>query len=485
MSEVDNQGANVAPESIAEEQKKVIIERNSVDYRSVYENNAAFTGGVYQSFKTPLPAYSLSDMVEHVARWKRSDESDARLEELTMFATPEDIGSRISKRDNALWGQSLPGPNGEMGIRPRNTSKNGALSVLTSLTGGGTQVKMLMPASGFYITFSAPTELEMCDFDFSSALETSIVGMDTAGLLMNASSGVYIRNQVNFAINYAVDTSLVHNRENIRTVILNRLNERDYGLVLLGPMIAKFLGGFPYTLTCSVDACDYEEDKRVNLGRLIHYDRKALTNRQLEILDTYTDSSSLTEKLYAEYHEEFVRVKGSSTTIGNDEQGKLILNYYHPSIQRYFYFTDKWVNDVESSNNVIMTTMATEDQRRRHLQTRAEARRMLRYQHLIQSIESVAPTGETEVVTDEEEIAEILRGLCANPELVKKVEVDIQEFIVNSSITLIGYRAQECPKCKTKPSAGNEFISMSPDSVFFMLVQLVSETYKGLANPDV
>ena len=464
---------------------KVEIKRDAADYRSVYENSANFTGAVYESFKTPLPAYSLSDMVEHVAKWPRNELSDARLEELTMFATPEDLGTRIVQRDNAIWGQGLPGPNGDMGIRPRNTAKNGALSVLTSLTGGGAQIKMLMPASGFYITFSAPTESEMCDFDFASALDTSIVGMDTTGLLLNASSGVYIRNQVNFALNYAVDCSMVHNRENIRTTVLNRLNERDYGLVLLGPMIAKFLGGFPYTLTCSVDKCDYEEDKRVNLARLVHYDRMALTEKQLTILDTYTESSSMTDAIYKEYHDEFKRVKDSTTTIGTEETGQLILNYYHPNIGRYFNITDNWVRDVEDSNNVIMTTMATEDQRRRHLQTRAETRRLLRYQHLIESIESVAATGERELVTDDKQIEEILRGLCADPTLVKSVESDIHKFIVSSSLTMIGYRAEECPSCHTKPTPGNEFIPMSPDSVFFMLVQLVSETYKALANPDV
>lgn len=491
MSEDNNQGANVAPASPEQEvqtqeaPKPVVINRGPVDYRNPYENNAAFTAGIYSSFKTPLPAFSLKDMVEHVTQWDQSERNDERLEELTMLATPDDIGTRIAQRDDAEWAQSLPGPNGEMGIRPRNTAKNGALSVLSSLTGGSTQIKVLMPASGFYITFSAPTEAELCDFDFSSALETSIVGMDTAGLLMNASSGVYIRNQINFALNYAVDTSLVHNRETIRTIILNRLNERDYGLVLLAPMIAKFLGGFPYTLTCSVNQCDYEEEKRLNLARLVHYDRKALTEKQLTILDTYSDSGSLTDEKYKEYHDEFVRVKGSTTTIGDDERGKLILHYAHPSIQRYFFFTDKWVQDVEDNNNVIMSTMATEDQRRRHLQTRAEARRMLRYQHLIEKIESVAPSGETEVITSEDEIGEILRGLCANPEMVRTVENDIQKFIVNSSLSLIGYRANECPSCKAKPSTGNEFISMSPDSVFFTLVQLVSETYKGLANPDV
>jgi hypothetical protein len=403
----------------------------------------------------------------------------------SLFSTPNSLGERMWSREDSEWAQTLQGPTKAIGARPKSAMMGGAHAILSAMTGSGTPISIFMPASGFYVTFTAPEETDLCDYDFSWGLESSLVGVSSTGMLLNASSGIYLAHQFNFALQFVEDTTLVHNRENLRTKILSRLNEQDYGLFVIGPMIAKFLGGFPFVLECSVGTCNHEQETKINLARIINYDRKALTARQLEIVEKCNSSSTLTDELFEEYQSEHRKVKASRLLVRELPGGeKVYLDLEHPNIGKYLDFSAEWVREVEDTNNIVMSTMATEAQRRRHLSTRAEARRLTRYRHMVKAIVTVTEDNEESSIVDEKVIKDYLVKFSAHPDLARRVEQLIDEYVVQSQLSLIGYMAFECAGCGTKPTPGNEFVPISPDQLFFTLAQQVSTLFTMLANPD-
>lgn len=457
-------------------------------YRPVDENKVPFAASEYINYRTPLSMHHTNQVAnESTKSWGSMSNVDMeeKLSNLFSLSTPNSIGERAFSRPGSEWAQTLQGPTKEIGVRQNGQALGSAHSIISSLTGSGTPITLFMPASGFYVTFDAPDEMDLCDYDFSYALESSIVGVSTTGMLLNASSGIYLAHQINFALNHVSDCSLVHNRENIRTKILSHLDERDYGFFVLAPLVAKFLGGYPFTLECSVGTCNNKRDAIINLARILWYDRKALTKKQLELAEKFNHSSSMDEKSYLEYRGEHSKIKESRPLIHTTPGGDCVyFTLEHCSIGEYIDHSTKWVKNVSDDNNVVMSTLATEKQRHSHLAKRAESRRLLRYAHLVKSIDVETDAGELSSITDKGEIEKQLIKFCAKPTLVREVERKIGSFIVASSISLVGYMAFECDACGAKPEPGMEFVAISPDSVFFTLAHQVSLIVGALTEVD-
>lgn len=455
--------------------------------RDVEQSGMPFTADDYQPFKTPLPMHTITQAAAEVERsWQHFTKADYqnKLTNISLFSTPAGLGERMYTRPGALWAQTIQGPTKEIGPRPGGKQLSAAAQILSTVTGSGPDVTLFMPASGFYVSFQAPDESALCDYDFTWGLEASIVGVSTTGMLLNASSGIYLAHQFNFALDHAVDSTIVHNKDTLRTTLMNRLDEQDYGLFVLGPLIAKFLGGFPFTLECAVGTCNHQRDTKINLSRIVNYDRNLLTARQLEIAEKCNTSSSMTDALYNEYKAEHKKVKESRAEIITVGDAKVFLELEHCNIGRYLEMSSTWVKGVEEANNTIMSSLATEVQRRKHLNTRAEARRLLRYQHMVKAIVTVNGDGVEDSITNVKEIERYLTEFSSKPSLAHRIEEKIEEFIVASQLSLIGYMAYECESCKTAPAPGEEFITISPDTLFFTLAQQVSSLFKALANPE-
>ena len=439
----------------------------------------------YREFKTPLPMHTLTQTSKEVPlSWTNftTEQYEDKLSKVGLFATPNEIGDKMWARPGADWQQTLQGVTIEMGCRPKGMALSGAHQLLSALTGTGTPISLLMPGSGFYVSFTAPDETDLCDYDFTWGLESAIVGTSSTGMLLNAASGIYLAHQFNFALQHVDGCTLVHSKDNLRNSILSHLDESDYGLFVLGPFIAKFLGGFPFTLECSNGKCNHQRDTRISLPRIINYDRNGLTTRQIEILEKYSNSNTLTEALYAEYKSEHKKIKESRILIIEDKKASVYFDLEHCNIGTYIDSSSEWVREVEDTNNVIMSTMATEVQRRKHLRTRAEARRLLRYAHMVKAIVTVDEHGAEFSVTDRAEIKHYLNLLSAKPSLVASIEEGIENFIVHSQLSLIGYMAYTCESCGKEAEVGEEFVPISPDTLFFTLAQQVSSLYQMLAD---
>lgn len=443
---------------------------------------------MYQEYKFALLnacAQTLANEVE--ASWGDIDNEERlkRIAELTSLVTPKDIGSIIANRPGSDWNQYIDLPGGGRAAIRKGGGGTRAMSLISSLTGDGESITMLMPASGIYVEFKAPKEEAFCDFDFKVSQDQGYVGLDTSGMLLSAASVVNSAHQFNFALDHAINASIVHSKDNLANTLRARIKSQDLVLFNMGPLIAMFIGGFPFELTCPVGKCNHREDILLGLARIVNYDRNMLTEKQLDILAKYNTMGGMPESVYDEYQKDHKLVTESRVLIGEPKEGfKVYLELEECSAGFYISEGNEWINKVEDNNNIVMSNFATETQRRQHIELRGEVNKLLRYQHLFGSIVAIeTETGDVvERIDDRAKVLAHMEKMTGKSHIASRIQSDIVNFIAARQISLLGFMAEKCAECGHKAEKGNEFVSISPDLLFFMLSQAVSSVQQVAAE---
>ncbi|ENZ5065050.1 hypothetical protein ACGLE7_001040 [Escherichia coli] len=395
-------------------------------------------------------------------------------------------------RGDTAWEQRVMLPDGKASgaIAPRDNMHTGALAALRRVRKSGIPNMVWLPATGIYVGFRAPHERDLCDFDMRLTLETATIGMQTYGLMLSSSSGVYMRHMVEFALQFVTEATIDCAGNDLRTVLLDTIDLADYWLVILGPLQAKWPSGIPWTLMCGEDGCTQQEDVKLNIARCIRFGsglfsdlQKQLWARQrgterpvISIAEQreYIAAHQVDPSSVFEYHD--VRVEFGRSTLGS-----------------FFDSTEKWIEDVNASTTAALSEFATERERESHMRLTAEARRLTRYAHMVKSItvnEQREVNGEMQVIpqteTDTAKIVEMLEELSSDRIYVGQFENAIAEYNERTRLAVFGYMGKRCPACgKThgeKDGLYRGIVTISPDRVFFVLSRVVSEIQKFLLD---
>lgn len=477
------------PEATAETQSSTPVSFKpanfNMDIRTpIDENPKKNSSGIYKSFEYTLVNGTPTDISkEYDESWGdlTREEKEEKISTLTLFGTPNDIGSLIAQRSHSDWANFISGPTKKIGTRVGGNVTR-ARALISTLSGGNQGITMFMPASGFYVEFKSPNESDLCDFDFKLSQENSIVGVDTSGMLLSATSAVNVGHLFNFALEYVTDCTLTHNKEQLSNTIRTRLKSQDHGLFVLGPLIAKFIGGFPFDIVCPAGKCNHVRDIVLNLARVINYDRFMISHEQAKIVERCSSMGSMSQKDYDEYQAEHSLAPESRILLGEVEGNEIYLTLKECSIGYFIEQGLDWVSEVEDSNNLVLATFATEVQRAQHINLRSNVRKLMRYKHLFNSIEIIGVDGDVEIIDDRKELLEEMESFAGQLELSARIQRDIGKFVIARQISLIGYMATECEACKRPVTPGEEFVSLSPDMLFFMLSQAVSSVQQVAAE---
>lgn len=405
------------------------------------------------------------------------------------YYSPANIGLGALSREGSEWANSYTGE-GITPIRAKShrRSGNSATALLSRITNTGAPITLHMPYTGIYVQFSAPTESEYCDYDILQAMDTSQVGMNSFGLQLSASSGIYMRHMVEFCLRYATSTTYDTEGGDIAQALINVLDERDYISVLMGPTLAKFPGGIPWEMICPEGSCRHVDHITMNIARALRYDNNALNDYQKQFLSSRKAPNSVSDEDIAKYREQFRKPKSSVFTI-NYEDNIVNIHLKYTTLGEYLNKSSDWAREINESTTDALGNYATEHQRNSHLRTRAESRRLTRYSHRVEKIEVVIdPEGEDlrAMSVSDKEITDLLVQLSANPKVVTEFEEHINVYTDETTYMVMGYMAKACPSCGTKPETKTgEFrgiIPISPDRVFFGLSQAISSTQIALRD---
>lgn len=397
-------------------------------------------------------------------------------------------------REDTAWEQrvQLPGMSKPVGfITPRNSQHTGAIAALRRRRKSGIPNWVWLPATGIFVGFRAPLEREICDFDIQLTLETAKIGMQTYGLMLSASSGIYLSHMVEFALRFVTDCTLDCEGNDMKTVLLDTIDLADYWLLLIGVMQAKYPGGLPWTLICGHEGCGYQEDIRLNLARCIRMGTSLYTDMQRSLWAQQRGKEDVTisrleQRKFVEEH-----LKDPSATFVSDG---ITVKFGRSTLGKFFDNTERWVEENNTASTSALAEKGTEREREDHLRLITEARRLTRYAYMVESItvtEEVLQDDEIREVstteTDTDKIIQILEELSSDRHYVYEFEAAAANYNERSRLAVFGYMGQKCPSCgKThegeKEGTYRGIVTISPDRVFFELSRVVSEIQRYLRD---
>jgi len=409
----------------------------------------------------------------------------------TLHNTAQAFDMALS-RDDTPWEQRvrLPGFEKPAGlISPRDNMHSGPIAALRRRRKTGIPNSVWLPATGIYVGFRAPNEREFCDFDMQLTLETATIGMQTYGLMLSSSSGVYIRHMVEFALGFVTECTLDCEGNDMKTVLLDKIDIADYWLVILGPIQAKFPAGLPWTLVCGHDGCGHQQDVKLNIARCIRMGTSLYTDlqRNLWAHQRGVDDYTITQAQQAEFVNQ--HLKDPSAVF---ERDGVTVTFGRCTLGDFFDHTETWMSDINASTTAALSSNGTEREKENHMRLTAETRRLTRYAHLVESItvvEERTVDGETVQTTETErdyaKIVKMLEELSPDRLYVAEFEAAIANYNERSRLAVFGYMGQKCSQCggdhggeKEGPYRG--IVTISPDRVFFELSRVVSEIQKYL-----
>ncbi|EBZ0546750.1 hypothetical protein D6396_10200 [Salmonella enterica subsp. enterica serovar Agona] len=397
-------------------------------------------------------------------------------------------------RDDTAWEQrvQLPGMNKPVGlISTRLNQQTGAIAALRRRRKSGIPNWVWLPATGIFVGFRAPLEREICDFDIELALETAKIGMQTYGLMLSASSGVYLSHMIEFALRFVTDCSLDCEGNDMKTVLMDTIDIADYWLLLIGVMQAKFPGGLPWTLICGHEGCGHQEDVRLNLARCIRMGTSLYTDiqRNLWALQRGKDDATITRADQRKFVEE--HIKDPSAIF---EQDGIIVKFGRSTLGKFFDNTERWIEETNAATTSALAEKGTEREREDHLRLTAEARRLTRYAHMVESITVMEEIYDGEesheepiVEKDYDKIVQMLEELSSDRKYVANFEGAIATYNDRSRLAVFGYMGQRCPACGKADEGEKEgvyrgIVTISPDRVFFELSRVVFEIQRFMRD---
>lgn len=391
--------------------------------------------------------------------------------------------SEAALRDDIQWKQHLDtGTDEPFVIKNHPQQGAGLMKLVYRRQNSGAPVTVFLPASGFFITSKAPHENDFCDYDVAQTMDTNQVGLSTFGILLSASSGLYLKHMVNFALKFVVDTTLDVGGGDMHQTLYNKIDERDYWLVVMACTIAKYPGGIPWLMACTEPQCTFEEEQKLNIARSIRYANGIFSPSQLELINRQRNKEPMTfveQEAYRKAH----KVDPASKWVDGD----LTFRFAHASIARYIDTSEEWVADINQSTTEALGNYATEQERNSYMRTAAETRRLTRYLHFIESITGkVEGDEEPYVERDPVKIREVLVAMSSDRAFVARFEAAIEHFNERSRLAIFGYMSHKCPSCGAatgeKEGAFRGIVEISPDRLFFVLSRVVYEIQKLLTD---
>ena len=404
------------------------------------------------------------------------------------YSNGENAQTRALANPKACWDQQLTLNDGSQMpmVRSHGNQDNSALGRIRRAKGSGVPVTLFMPKSGFFVTYRTPHEREFCDLDIRMASETGILGVSSYGLLMSASSGIYMKHMLESTMQYVTETSLNLEGRDMSTAILANLDMQDAHLFVLGPIIAKYPGGLPWEIICPNSQCGHTEALLLNLARCIRAGNGLFSSEQLDFI-VRTRGKLVTLDEVSKYRS-FAQVPESHVFTKTLPNGLTIaVEWRHTVAMDFFEHAEGWIETNNKITNAAMMEQTDEKTREAHLRIVADQRRLVRNLHFIGAIVVTDVDGTSERVEDRAKIIAILEDMSEDKLYVLAFESALANYIEDSRLTIFGYMAQECPACKNNPNPIESgpyrgLVPLSPDRIFFTLSRVVSAMQNQLAT---
>ena len=443
-----------------------------------------------RTFSLTMVPKRFHGMEENTAAW-RIETSDAQQPENQMYIDRWIYGlnsqlttsyhadrgffEKTLDNPNAAWTQGYTSDDGkEVYLRKPSTKRPterrlligaGARERASQSIGMGIVTRVPLPHTGYSVTLMPRSEQDYLDLEYLLTLDKTRAGRDTVGMIFQ-NSHIKLVSRVWEFIRESIKSA---NRQNFDDLDLgDEIRITDLPILQWGMACTMFPNGYPLDLPCSAgpNICRHVEHVLLDIDKLLWINSNGLTTSQrAKLAKTHPLSKEEVNDYQQNTVSPFTKVVQVSPT------HKIVLKV--PTINEYITAGEEWLASMTEAATKIFTGDDNEENVRRYVKRVIDMSGLREYSHWIERI----IYDDIDEVEGETEIADNLKILSGDPELLKNTLQAIQEFIEQSTIALIAIPNFACPKCETdyvtdEHSEHPELIPLDMMKHFFMLKDL-------------
>ena len=314
-----------------------------------------------------------------------------------------------------------------------------------------------LPATGIWVTISAPVNADWIMLDTSIAKARNGVGYNLYGIPFTASNVFMFDIIANWCLNFVVGTN-AKTTEEWDPISLDTIKYQDFDLIFNTILATRYPKGMPYTMACPHDPakCNHVEEETILLRKLDHVFTDKLTDKQKSLL-TKIRPNSIAEDDYKDYQKEFKEI---TDTIELAEDFSIQIVYRDPTAGEYIDHGVNWlqglIDDVETLPGL------EEDDRIETVKRMADSVSLMDRGAVIKSI---VINGMGEANTPET-INTALTDLSEDEEAVKLITKSIDRFTRKNIYSGLAVYAYKCPSCGKGPKDDNNLVPIEGLALF-------------------
>lgn len=375
----------------------------------------------------------------------------ATLDEATLNSMPSDLLMRAQTREGSQWAQSLNGKN--FFIKPAwksvardaiQTSMSGNTAVDLFIQGAnmGRTVRWPLYRTGIWINIRPASLTYLAEIDRSLSFDRAQIGLDTAGLFNSNDSLIFDDKLVDAALRLVTYCNVqVNSVMDLRDIIA----KADIPSLIAAMAAATFADGAGASVTCTDHGCRNSDMFDMDLRRMSWVDTTRFSPEQIALMDEPNTVHTLEQ--VREYQAGFAR----------DEEGKYefkgrTFHFHNGSAGEYFELGHQWIAQINRALSEALGEAEIDNGKRaRVVQSILTAETLCRYAHYIKSI--TVPSKDVDkndiivTIDDPATIRDILKMLISDEDGADGLFAAIEDYIVQTEITIFGYLNYACTKC--------------------------------------
>lgn len=487
--------APVEQEAIVPTQSKQHVEITASPYMPHTDKSKNLSNPVAAVFPSDLRD-QLNAAVEETSNNDFTASAEGRkwasiLMDSMQFCPADDVAQKALERPGSFWRQSVTHSGGElMGGYSKYRTHNGGAGQIVSGDAAvirmqqhlrlGSNYRIPLWNSGFWVTFRAPDEPALMELERSLTNDKIELGRQSYGLTYSNTTAIFIDRVVNFAIEQIYNTSVkVPNGFDYRNIISNH----DIPALLLGLAAAIWPDGFHHSRVCiaNPDKCNHTIDELIHIPKTLVEDNSALSSWQINHMAKNSNSVMTLEEV-KRYTDEMVVAQDREVVLLKDTPKEVTLKMRVPNVNEYVTAGNQWINSMVQMVDTALGKEVSNERRNQYIISHGKATSLRQYGQWIKYIrfgDLHTPEG------DQETIDGLINTLSGDDEIRVAFMAQIAEFIASSTVTVVGVPSFTCPNCNgvNRSTRGHptitEVIPYDPLQVFFVLiaqrVQRISE----------
>lgn len=360
-----------------------------------------------------------------------------------------------------------------MGREPKVSNPNNVIRgeqasfLLNSHLGLGTTYSMPLYSSGFRVVFKPAQEIDMLELDRQVAEDRARLGFETYGLIFSNILAYSIGRYLDFALNHVWSSNL-YNDGITPEHTYDHMSIHDIPDFLFGFMCANYPNGYNYRRPCSSEPgiCNHVLEDTLNLRKLHLVDFSRFTDWQLTHMSDKSKTRSIED--IRRYKEELPHTKKKRIELNAGGAAKPITVVLKvPTVREYLTSGDRWLSKLIASVDRLVASPSDESDaaarkserdRERRLDLFIKSQLLRQYGHWVDSIEINGSVAE-----DIETIESLLNDMSALDTLRDQLLEEINNYITDTSTTVIGIKNYSCEVCQAKQGEGAESVIIPLD----------------------